>query len=261
MRINEYRSSVDSLGHQAGEVTGERFLFDAGAEGKATVGNLLLALLDFVPLALCLSSLPMHSALLLLGPTGAGKTPLGETIEQLGLWGQSFAQFDFGANLRAVVEQDRPDAWITRREIDFLRAVLESGALLEDQQFPLAQRILERFLARRQLPASARLLLNGLPRHAGQAEALASMIDVRWVVVLECDPETVLARIAGNVGGDRTDRCDDGPQAVRRKLKIFAQRTAPLVDYYAQRGAELLRLPVSATMTPEAMWQLLDARG
>jgi hypothetical protein len=46
------------------------------------------------------NSLP---ALLLLGPTGAGKTPLGDWLEAHGLWGRPCHHFDFGANLRAVV--------------------------------------------------------------------------------------------------------------------------------------------------------------
>lgn len=203
----------------------------------------------------------MYEALLLLGPTGAGKTPLGELIERRGLWGHAFAQFDFGAHLRVVAAQDPPDRWFSSAERLFLRDVIESGVLLEDAQFPLAQRVLERFLAERRLAPTTRLVLNGLPRHAGQAEALASILQVQWVVVLECGLETALARIAVNVGGDRTGRTDDAPDAVRRKLLLFAARTAPLVEHYQRSGAAIERLPVTADMTTAAMWQALDVRG
>ena len=84
----------------------------------------------------------LHRAALLLGPTGAGKTPLGQMIESRGLWGDECLHFDFGANLRRVVDENRPDEVISRADIEFLRGVLASGALLEDEHFPIARRIL-----------------------------------------------------------------------------------------------------------------------
>ena len=76
------------------------------------------------------------------------------------------------------------------------------------------------------------MVLNGLPRHVGQAEGLESLVDVRVVVHLSCTAEDVVRRIASNVGGDRTGRVDDDLAAVRRKLAVFAERTAPLLDHY-----------------------------
>lgn len=198
-------------------------------------------------------------ALLLLGPTGVGKTPLGHLIEQRGLWDTPFRQFDFGATLRTLVARGTPDSWVSAEDIAFLRGVLQTGALLEDAHFPLARRILESFLQQHQDAPRTRIVLNGLPRHVGQAASLEAIVDVRWVVSLACTAETVLARIAGNVGGDRLERTDDDPQAVRRKLEIFAQRTAPLVAHYQQRGARIFPLEVSATATPLEMWQRLES--
>src|SRR3990172_5397895 len=79
-------------------------------------------------------------ALLLLGPTGSGKTPLGELIAKRGLWQRKCAHFDFGAHLRRLVERDQPDDLISRRDIDFLKQILRSGDLLEDEHFPIAER-------------------------------------------------------------------------------------------------------------------------
>ncbi|GAG42293.1 unnamed protein product, partial [marine sediment metagenome] len=72
---------------------------------------------------------------------GSGKTPLGEMLEQRGLWGTPCVHFDFGANLRDVAHRNRPEPRIGREEIDFLREVLRTGALLEDEHFPLARRV------------------------------------------------------------------------------------------------------------------------
>lgn len=194
---------------------------------------------------------------MLLGPTGSGKTPLGEMIEQRGLWGARCLHFDFGANLRDVVGRNRPDRQISREDIEFLREILRSGALLEDEQFPVAERILRWFLARRRTDAETWIVLNGLPRHPGQARAIDAILDVRWVVYLECSSETVLQRIRTNAGGDRTGRVDDDLEAVRNKLAIFKDRTATLLEHYARRGVRIKSVEVAPEMTPEQTWNAL----
>ena len=44
-------------------------------------------------------------ALLLIGPTGSGKTPLGELLERSGLWGRPCRHFDFGERMRRIALQ------------------------------------------------------------------------------------------------------------------------------------------------------------
>jgi len=198
--------------------------------------------------------------LLLLGPTGSGKTPLGRLIEKRGLWGRRFVHFDFGAQLRAVVEGSRfshsgeaaqaaPDSagssglargaqrpLFAPREIAFFEDVLQRGALLEDEHFHLAARLLHAFLDQRRANQQTWVVLNGLPRHVGQARDLEAHLQVRMVVVLECSAETVLERIRRNVAGDRTGRPDDEPQLVAQKLAVYQRRTAPLLT--SGRGTE-----------------------
>ena len=178
-----------------------------------------------------------YRGLLLLGPTGSGKTPLGQTLQRRGLWQSRCLHFDFGEQLREVVRRDCPDGLIRREEIDFLGEVLRSGALLEDEHFPIAQHLLQSFLAARDADARTLVVLNGLPRHVGQARAVDAIVEVTAVVYLQCSAETVLARIRANAGGDRADRVDDDLASVRRKLSIFAERTAPLVEHYRAGGA------------------------
>lgn len=203
------------------------------------------------------SAATRNHAILLLGPTGSGKTPLGEIIERRGLWQRDCLHFDFGANLRRLVAANRPDAWVTQRDIAFLQEVLRTDALLEDKHFPLAQRILRSFMDRRGADANTWIVLNGLPRHVGQARALDALLAVRCVVCLECSEETVLRRLRTNAGGDRTGRIDDDPASVRRKLAIFRERTAPLLEYYG-RASRVETIQVTATMTAEQMWERLQ---
>jgi adenylate kinase len=199
-----------------------------------------------------------HPAVVLLGPTGSGKTPLGDLLEERGLWRAGCLHFDFGANLRRIASRNRPDEQITRADLEFLREVLDRGALLEDEHFPLAERILRSFLVERGAEEQALIILNGLPRHVGQADALDAMADVRAVVLLQCSSDVVLARIGANVGGDRTGREDDHAHAIRQKLEVFNRRTAPLVDHYRARGVPIETIEVTSAITAAEMWRILD---
>lgn len=192
-------------------------------------------------------------AILLLGPTGSGKTPLGERLEQRGLGETPCVHFDFGAQLREAVGSRQSHASLSRSDVAFIRSVLETGALLEDEHFPIAWKILQSFRVARRMTPETVLVLNGLPRHLGQARALEGMVHVRMVVELRCSAETVRHRLRRNTGGDRTGREDDHPDAVRAKLAIFRQRTAPLLEYYEARGTQQVVIRVTPETTSEQM--------
>lgn len=198
-----------------------------------------------------------REALLLLGPSGVGKTPLGELLEQRGLAGRPCAHFDFGFQLRRLVAGEISSDFLSPEEIDFLRGVLQSGVLLEDSRLPLAMRILRVFLAERQEDASL-VVLNGFPRHAGQAAAIDSVLRVTAVARMVCDQQTILERIARNVGGDRRHRDDDRPADVLARFRLFMERTVRLADHYRTGGAKLIALEIDATTTPDEAYQQLD---
>jgi adenylate kinase len=195
-----------------------------------------------------------HVAVLLLGPTGAGKTPLGEAMEREGFMGRRCHHLDFGAQLRRVRDGLHGHGAFTPAEVAFVRSVLDAGALLESAHFHVARRVLEAFLAERGVESGDWLALNGLPRHAEQARDVDGLLDVRVVVALECAPEVAPERIRTNVGGDRTGRDDDAPEAVVRKLRLYEERTRPLLDHYAGKGASIVRIPVAADDTAASLW-------
>lgn len=160
-----------------------------------------------------------------------------------------------------MVRQGVPDELLSREDLAFLADVLRRRALLEDQHFALAERILRAFLRRRHADATAVVVFNGFPRHLGQAEALEGLFQMQAVVFLDAGPETVMKRIRANVGGDRIDREDDDPGSVAAKLGVFAERTAPMLDYYRRRNVPVLRREVDVATTAEELWHWLHEPG
>ncbi len=196
-------------------------------------------------------------ALLLIGPTGVGKSPLGDAIALRGLFGRRCHHLDFGYELRRAVSGGDASTPYRAAEIDFIHGVLERGLLLENEHFALAQKIISLFLLRTAFSPNDILVLNGIPRHTGQACDLGKTIEVKAVVVLDCSAEEVLCRIASNVGGDRSERIDDTVDLVEKKLSIFRDRTAPLIDHYEKEGCRIYRISVDRNMTPEAVYDVL----
>ncbi len=196
---------------------------------------------------------PVH-ALLLLGPTGAGKTPFGSCLERNGFRGRRCHHFDFGHELRTVATQEVPPDGFTRVEQIFIREVLEKGRLLENEHFPIAEKIINTFLQRRDFSRGDIMVLNGMPRHEDQAKDIDRKMDVKGLVVLECAAEDIFERIRHNTGGDRLGRSDDGIEMIRKKLEVFHKRTAPLVNHYTKAGRNVFRLKVGPFSTTEDLY-------
>ena len=197
-------------------------------------------------------------AILLVGPSGCGKTPLGDLLEAKGIRGMGFRHFDFGKILRESV--GKGSGFLTDGERTVVREVLERGALLEDEHFPIAGKLLAGFIDEAGTGADSVIVLNGLPRHIGQAMAIEGTARVQAVVSLDCAPDIAWERVNTNAGGDRHGRSDDTMEQIRYRFRIFRQRTAPLLEYYRRCGVPLVSLDVKKETTAEDMLALLEAR-
>lgn len=198
-------------------------------------------------------------AVLLLGPTGSGKTPLGDSLERRGWRGYRCIHFDFGAQLREVAAGTVRPEGLTAADRAFVVEVLASGALLEDEKFYIAECILRAFIRRKGLGEGAGVVLNGLPRHVDQAVRVERIVRVEWVFHLQCTPEVVQRRLRSDAGGDRAGRVDDEAELVARKLEIFRARTAPLLDYYRILGVRVVEVEVGEETQPEDIWDRFSA--
>lgn len=195
-------------------------------------------------------------AMLLLGPTGSGKSPLGDHLGRAGIFSRTAVHLDFGAELRNIAAKSPSSFSSSERE--FIRGVLERGLLLENEHFVLAEKIISGVLERTGFDQNTILVLNGIPRHTGQARDMDRIASIHAVIALDCCSDDVFCRLRENIGGDRTERIDDHDLLIAEKLRTYRERTEPLIDHYVRSGCRVYRMDIaSSTTTAESYQRLL----
>ena len=101
-------------------------------------------------------------------------------------------------------------------------------------------------------------ILDGFPRDVAQAEGFTQAVDA--VVDLEIAEDALVERLSQRlIRDDKTGRMvrrpDDEPDALRHRLEVYKERTAPLKTYYAQRG---LLKRVEALGSPSAVTERIQ---
>jgi len=197
-------------------------------------------------------------AILLLGPTGAGKSPLGDCLSISGFLGRRSHHLDFGHALRTAAS-DVASSSYTPDELHVIRGVLEHGLLLENEHFPLARKIIANALDRLGFNSRDLLILNGIPRHVGQARDIASIATIHALVVLDCSSDEVYCRLRENIGGDRAVRQDDGEELVQKKLALYHERTRPLIEHFERARRKVYHLSVNERTSAYESYLLLSS--
>ena len=199
-----------------------------------------------------------YRAILLLGATGSGKTPLGMLCEKEGLWKRRCLHFDFGEQLRKAEGDRQAGLYLSEDDVTIISNSLKTGRLLEKEEFYIAEKIFKSFIEGKRADNDFIVVMNGLPRHLNQAEDVDRLVDIQMLVYLDGSPEVIMKRIAQNSGGDRTGRIDDSLPEVERKLRLFEQRTLPLVSYYSSKGVRVERIAVAVESTPQDMLRQIE---
>jgi len=192
----------------------------------------------------------MTTYIVLLGPPGAGKgTQAKLTAEKLGLAHVSSGDI-FRENLKA------------QTELGILaQSYMTKGDLVPDD---VTIAMIRERLTRPDCAAGA--LLDGFPRTPTQADALAAMLSklggtVKCVPLIYVPAQVLIERLTGRLscraaghvyhvkynppkvagicdedGSELYQRDDDKPETVQNRIAVYERQTAPLIDYYTQRG-------------------------
>lgn len=181
--------------------------------------------------------------IIFLGPPGAGKGTQAQRI----CAALNIPQISTGDILRRAMKEQTPTGLKAKSYID-------SGALVPDDV------IIDIVEERLQQPdAQNGYILDGFPRTVPQAEALEKIADMDAVIELDVADEKLIDRLSGRrvcvkcgatyhvsrLGGKDTceacgekliQRDDDKAETVLNRLTTYHKQTAPLVDFYQQKG-------------------------
>ena len=167
--------------------------------------------------------------LIFLGPPGAGKGTQAKLLTEK----HGIPQLSTGDMLRAAVAAGTD---VGKRA----KAVMDAGQLVSDA-------IVNEIVSDRiDSPDCAKgFILDGYPRTVPQAEALDKIlagkgIALDAVIELKVDEDALVKRmenrVAETVAAGGTVRSDDNPEAFKRRLTEYREKTAPLSNYYASTG-------------------------
>ena len=114
------------------------------------------------------------------------------------------------------------------------KAVMDRGELLSDE---LMSDLIEERLA--QGDTAKGFILDGYPRNLAQAEALDELLErigqpVAEELQIDVDIEMIIGRIAKRAAEE--GRSDDTEEVARKRMDVYAEQTAPVVEYYARKG-------------------------
>lgn len=183
--------------------------------------------------------------LILLGPPGAGKgTQAKILVESYGI-----PQLSTGDILRAAIAAKTPLGVEAKAIVD--RGDLVSDAIVNGI-------VSERLDAEDCKPG---FILDGFPRTIAQAEALDVMlaekgVSLDAVIEIKADADILVQRVINRAKESGGARADDNEEVLRKRLGVYAEQTAPLVSYYADKG--LLR-PVDGMAPVEEVTTAIKA--
>ena len=138
-----------------------------------------------------------------------------------------------------------------------LKVVYDRGDLVSDE---LMIRLIRDRLSRGDTVAG--FVLDGYPRTMAQAEALDELLrelgrnlDVVFDLLVP-DREVLLQRLLRRATEE--GRSDDTPDAIRRRLELYERETAPLIDYYRTRQANVVGVHADGTVE-EVFYEIQQA--
>src|SRR5256885_13642499 len=168
--------------------------------------------------------------LILLGPPGCGKGTESQRLTEK----YKIPQLSTGDMLRAAVKAETP---VGLRAKD----IMARGELVPDE-------VVVAIVSDRLDQPDARkgFILDGFPRTVPQAVALDRLLKEKGlkldaVIELKVDVGILQKRIENRIAEAKASgtslRSDDDPEKLKRRVEIYHEQTAPLVEYYRLAGS------------------------
>lgn len=185
----------------------------------------------------------MKTRLVFLGPPGAGKGTQAIIISRK----YSFARIATGDILREAIAE--------RTELGLkAKGFMDDGALVPDE-------VVNGILSARLKKTINGFIIDGYPRTIQQADFLQGITNIERVIYFDAPEEVLVQRIVNrrvcpscnavynmkeyppkvdsrcdHDGTELVHRSDDVEEVTRQRIKVFWEKTAPLVDYYFHKG-------------------------
>ncbi|MDR0409019.1 MAG: adenylate kinase [Spirochaetaceae bacterium] len=183
--------------------------------------------------------------LIFLGPPGAGKGTLAAKASPL----FNAPHISTGNIFREAIAAGSPLG-------NKVKSIIDAGKLVDDAT--TIELIRERLA---QNDVKNAYILDGFPRTIAQADALAGFSKVDTVINFDVPDNIVIERLSGRLvcrkcgfnwhknfnppkdgktcdkcGGEIYTREDDKSEAVKKRLEVYREQTAPLIEYYRAKG-------------------------
>ncbi len=157
--------------------------------------------------------------IILFGAPGVGKGTQAQLLSQR----TGLAHFSTGEEFRSHIQNQTE---LGQR----VKQIVDSGALVPDS---LVMEIVESALQRDTFAAGC--IFDGFPRTLFQAQQLDSLLEAKrsgisTVINIEVPEVEIVTRLTNRGRG-----ADDTEDVIRHRLKVYADQTAPLVDYYVDQ--------------------------
>lgn len=114
------------------------------------------------------------------------------------------------------------------------KSIIDQGELVPDN---IMSDMIEERLGRDDVTNG--FILDGYPRNMAQAKSLDAMLErmgrpVQEIIHIDVDPEQIIKLLAKRA--ELEGRVDDAEQTVRNRMRVYAEQTAPVADYYEVSG-------------------------
>ncbi len=161
--------------------------------------------------------------IVLLGAPGSGKgTQAALMVERLGM-----PHISTGVLLRNAADRGA--------ELGLkAKSIIDKGELVPDE---IMTDMIEERLSRPDVANG--FILDGYPRNLAQAKSLDVMLKrlgqpADIAIQLDVDADQIVKRLAGRA--ELEGRADDNQDVVRNRMRVYHEKTARVIDYYANRG-------------------------